>query len=137
METNTNSGAEQQNNGQELQNQQQGQEPKTFTQEEVNRIVQDRLARAKVAAEPSEKELELQQRENDIYLKERISEMAMPGEMRTELYDSLKGLDKETVDKCIKIIEPYAKKASEPLMLAVGPTTVGGGDRVRTAMGLK
>lgn len=135
MEERTNSGEVQQNEGQ--QNQQQGQEPKTFTQEEVNRIVQERLARAKVAAEPSEKELELQQRENDIYIKERVSGMVMPDDMRTELYDSLKGLDKGTVDKCIKIIEPYARKAAEPLMLAVGPTAGDGGDQVRAAMGLK
>lgn len=131
MEEITTSGAVQQNGSQM---QQQGQEPKTFTQEEVNRIVQERLARAKTAAEPSDKELELQQREDAVYIRERVAEMGLPDELR----DSLKGLDKETADKCIQIVAPYIKKASEPIHNAIGPTTGGPSvDSVRAAMGLK
>lgn len=134
MENITTNGTGQQSEGQN----QQGQEPKTFTQEEVNRIVQERLARAKIAAAPSERELELQRRENDIYIKERVAGLEMPDKMRPELYDSLKGLDKETVDKCIKVIEPYARLASEPFLNPVGPLgDTGGGDSLRAAMGLK
>ena len=128
-EINTN-GAVQQNDGQL---QQQGQEPKTFTQEEVNRIVQERLARAKTAAGPSDKELELQQREDAVYIRERVAEMGLPDELR----DSLKGLEKETADKCIQIVTPYIKKASEPICNAIGPTTDPAVDSVRAAMGLK
>ncbi len=128
-EINTN-GAAQQNSGQL---QQQGQEPKTFTQEEVNRIVQDRLARAKAVTEPNERELELQQRETAVYVKERVSEMGLP----KDLCDSLKELDKETADKCIQIVAPYIKKASEPICNAIGPTTGPAADSVRAAMGLK
>lgn len=124
----------QQNSGQEP-GAGQGQEPKTFTQEEVNRIVQERLARVKAQAGPSEKELELQQRETAIYVKERVSEMGLP----KELCDSLKGLDKGTVDKCIQIIAPFAQKASEPIHNAVMATGGGSGgdDAIRRAMGLK
>lgn len=128
-EINTN-GTVQQNDGQA---QQQIQEPKTFTQEEVNRIVQERLARAKAAAGPSDKELELQQRENAVYIRERAAEMGLSDELR----DSLKGLDKETADKCIQIVAPYIKKASEPIHNAVGPTGGTAVDSVRAAMGLK
>lgn len=128
-EINTN-GTVQQNDGQA---QQQTQESKTFTQEEVNRIVQERLARAKAAAGPGDKELELQQRENAVYIRERAAEMGLPD----ELCDSLKGLDKETADKCIQIVAPYIKKASEPIHNAIGPTGGPAVDSVRAAMGLK
>lgn len=108
---------------------------KTFTQEDVNRIVQERLARTKQGNNPSEKELELQQRETAIYVKEQIIEKGLPN----ELCDSLKGLDKETADKCIQIIAPYIKKASEPILNAVAPTSGNNaeGDAIRKAMGLK
>lgn len=129
MEEITTSGTIQQTEGQAKQ---QIQEPKTFTQEEVNRIVQERLARAKTTAIPNEKELELQRRENALYISERITELKLPEELR----DSLKGLDKETADKCIQIIAPYVKKASEPILNAVGPTTGSPVDPVRAAMGL-
>lgn len=125
----TTSGTVQQNDGQA---QQEGQEPKTFTQEEVNRIVQERLARAKTAAGPNDKELELQQRENAVYVRERVLEMGLPN----DLCDSFKGLDKETVDKCIQIIAPFVKKAAEPVYNAVGPTTGLNSDPIRAAMGL-
>lgn len=130
MEEITTSGTIQQNDSQA---QQQIQEPKTFTQEEVNRIVQERLARAKTAAGPSEKELELQQRETALYVREQITEKGLPG----ELIDDLKGLDKETVDKCIKIITPYIK---EPFLNPVGPANNGSNNTIsslRAAMGLR
>ena len=34
----------------------------------------------------------------------------MNNKLPNELYDSLKGLDKETADKCLNIIIPYVKK---------------------------
>ena len=50
-------------------------------------------------------------------------------------------MDKETVDKCLKIIAPYAQKMKEPFLNAVGPTNGGGGvgsdNEIRAAMGLK
>lgn len=56
------------------------------------------------------------------------------------LAEEFKGMDKAAIDKCLKIIAPYAKKASEPFLNPVGPT---GGDgsgsdaTIRAAMGLK
>ena len=107
---------------------------KTFTQDEVNRIVQERLSRVKIPQGPSEKELELQRRESDLYIREQIMNNKLPD----ELYDSLKGLDKETADKCLNIIIPYVKKSYEPVLNPVLPTGgVGDNDNaIRRAMGL-
>lgn len=114
----------------------QGEGGKTFTQEEVNRIVQERLARAKTAQEPDARELELENRENALYLKEQIAAQKMPD----ALLEEMQGMNKETIDKCLKILAPYVKKASEPILNAVGATTGGIGsenDAIRKAMGLK
>lgn len=114
----------------------QGEGGKTFTQEEVNRIVQERLARAKTAQEPDARELELEKRENAIYLREQIATQGLPD----TLLEEMQGMDKATVDKCLKILAPYAKKASEPILNAVGPTAGGAqseSDAIRKAMGLK
>ena len=45
---------------------------KMFTQDDVNRIVKERLARAKTVQEPDTRELELEKRENALYLREPI-----------------------------------------------------------------
>lgn len=114
----------------------QGEGGKTFTQEEVNRIVQERLARAKAAQEPDARELELEKRENAIYLREQIATQGLPD----TLLEEMQGMDKATIDKCLKILAPYAKKASEPILNAVGPTAGGAqseSDAIRKAMGLK
>ena len=114
----------------------QGEGGKTFTQEEGNRIVQERLARAKTAQEPDARELELEKRENAIYLREQIATQGLPD----TLLEEMQGMDKATIDKCLKILAPYAKKASEPILNAVGPTAGGAqseSDAIRKAMGLK
>lgn len=114
---------------------QNNQEQKTFTQEDVNRIVQERLARVKTQSEPDQKELELQQREANIYAHEQVIGKGLP----SELAESLKGLDKATIDKCIEIVAPYAKKAAEPILNPVGRISGydAAGDAIRQAMGLK
>lgn len=109
---------------------------RTFTQEDVNRIVQERLARAKTSNEPDERELALQARENALYVSEKIAENGLPKEIAEEF----KGMDKVTIDKCIKIIAPFAKKASEPIHNPVGPIGNGSSGNedtaIRKAMGL-
>lgn len=62
----------------------------------------------------------------------------MNNKLPNELYDSLKGLDKETADKCLNIIIPYVKKSYEPVLNPVLPTGgVGDNDNaIRRAMGL-
>ena len=141
MENNTTGSTQQgtlQGNGEGVQSAQRNQQQeRTFTQDEVNRIVQERLARVKASQEPDERELALQTRENALYAREKVAEFGLP----KELADELNGMDKATVDKCIKIIAPFAKKASEPILNAVGPTNGGGMDTsdsaIRAAMGLK
>ena len=46
---------------------------RTFTQDEVNRIVQERLARAKTTNEPDQRELDLQKRERALYVREAVA----------------------------------------------------------------
>lgn len=107
-----------------------------FTQDEVNRIVQDRLARVKVANEPDQRELDLQSRELALYARERIEENGLD----KTLADELKGMDKATIDKVIKIIAPMAQRMNEPIRNAVGPTngkSMGSDASIRAAMGLK
>lgn len=107
-----------------------------FTQDEVNRIVQDRLARVKVANEPDQRELDLQSRELALYARERIEENGLD----KTLADELKGMDKATIDKVIKIIASMAQRMNEPIRNAVGPTNgkaMGSDASIRAAMGLK
>ena len=107
-----------------------------FTQDEVNRIVQNRLARVKVANEPDQRELDLQSRELALYARERIEENGLD----KTLADELKGMDKATIDKVIKIIAPMAQRMNEPIRNAVGPTNgkaMGSDASIRAAMGLK
>ena len=110
---------------------------RTFTQDEVNRSVQDRLARIKTLDEPDQRELDLQKRERALYAREAVANAGLD----KNLADEFVGMDKETVDKCLKIIAPYAQKMKEPFLNAVGPTNGGGGvgsdNEIRAAMGLK
>ena len=108
---------------------------RTFTQEDVNRIVQERLARVKMPAEPDQRELDLQKRERALYAREAVANAGLD----KELADDFAGMDKETIDKCLKIIAPYAQKMKEPILNAVGPTGGSGlrDDAIRRAMGLK
>ena len=58
-------------------------EPKTFTQEEVNRIVQDRLARERRGTGQTieERELDLTRRENRMKCAEKLTEAGYPKEL--------------------------------------------------------
>ena len=133
-EQNVTAGSSQQD-PQAQQNVPQGEEIKTFTQEEVNRIVRERLARAKTAQEPDARELELEKRENALYLREQIAAKELP----ESLLEEMQGMDKATIDKFLKILAPYTQKASEPIYNAVGATTGRAdseSDAIRKAMGL-
>lgn len=86
--------------------------------------------------EPDTRELELEKRENALYLREQVTANGLS----EDLLEEMKGMDKATIDKCLKILAPYAKKASEPILNAVGPTAGGAqseSDAIRKAMGLK
>lgn len=78
---------------------------KTFTQEDVNRIVQERLAKEKAKnsgdADFAKREQELVQRELHMTAKEMLSEKGLP----VQLFDALNCTDKEAMEKSIVTIE--------------------------------
>lgn len=76
---------------------------KTFSQEDVNRIVGERLAKekAKGEAEFSKREQELVKRELRMAAKESLSSKGLPA----ELLDALNCSDQETMEKSIATIE--------------------------------
>lgn len=78
---------------------------KTFSQEEVNRIVGERLAKEKAKSNNdtdfSKREQELAQRELRLTAKESLTEKGLP----VQLLDALNCTDKETMEKSISTIE--------------------------------
>lgn len=113
---------------------------KTFTQEEVNKIVQERLARER-GKMPTEAEKALEEREKAIAAKER--EIAFRATMKSkgipeEVYDALNCTSEDTFKKSLEILSPYILKSKEPIYNAVGPTNgSASNDSIRVAMGLK
>lgn len=92
---------------------------KTFSQDDVNRIVQERLAREKetAAAEIAKREEELQRKELALYAKQTLTDKGLP----VELLDVLKLDDQEQFTKSIEVLEglPLTKKrntAFDPLI---------------------
>lgn len=83
----------------------QGTGGKTFTQEDVNRIVQERLAKEKAKnsgdTDFAKREQELAQRELYMTAKELLSEKGLP----VQLFDALNCTDEETMKKSITTIE--------------------------------
>ena len=116
-----------------------GKNEKTFTQEDVNRIVQDRLSRERKVSSDAEKTLEdrereLAQKEQEIAFKAVLDSKGIP----KEIYEALNCTSEEAFNKSIEILEPYFQKLKEPIRNAVGPTR--GAihvDPIRKAMGLK
>lgn len=114
-----------------------GQQEKVFTQADVDRIVGERLARER-NKQPDPKELELQQREHDLFIRELVIDKKLP----QDIADELKGLDKDKVNSIAEKMAPYLNKANEPILNPTGPTSSTGrgnsGDNaLRQAMGLK
>lgn len=75
---------------------------RTFTQEEVNRIVAERLARERAKTEPSpvdEREADLKARESRLSCREFIAEMGYPAELLDILDTSDAERFKATVEK--------------------------------------
>ena len=125
---------------------------KTFTQEDVNRIVQVRLAKEKSKnsgdADFAKREQELAQRELHMSAKEMLSEKGLP----VQLFDALNCKDEETLKKSISTIETvfneYKANATKSIQfksftpgVPTSPVNVGDGDaddlNIRKAMGLR
>ena len=81
---------------------------KTFSQEDVNRIVGERLAkeRAKGEAALAEKEQQLAQRELLLTAKEKINEMGLPA----ELVDALNMSSPEALEKALSTVKTVLDK---------------------------
>lgn len=92
-------------------NQNPGTGDKTFTQDDVNRIIGERLAKEKTKGDTdfSKKEQELAQREIRLSAKEMLSDSNLP----VQLIDALNCTSKETLEKSISIIEQVMKEKSK------------------------
>ena len=116
----------------------------TFTQEQVNKIVSDRLAREKVKSEAAlaEREQQLAQRELLLTAKEKLTESGLP----VELLDALNVSSPEAMEKAITTVKAVIDKikAEAPPLKIYGakPAEAGrapqasGDSRLRKAMGL-
>lgn len=129
----------------------QGTGEKTFTQEDVNRIIGERLAKEKAKnsgeADLAKREQELARRELHMTAKELLSEKGLP----VQLFDALNCTDKETMEKSIatieKIFNDYKANATsnmkfvgfQPGASAKAPTApeTGSDLEIRKAMGLR
>lgn len=108
---------------------------KTFTQEEVNKIVQQRLERAK-SKEPDElakREAELNKREMNLTIREQLSSAGLPN----ELADVISAQDEDEAIEKIEILKKYIE--SQPAHSKAEYNPVKGEvktDPIREAMGL-
>lgn len=100
---------------------------KTFTQDEVNKIVQERLAKEKAKYDTAleEKEKELTQREFLLEARETLTAKGLPA----DLLDALNTSSNEAFDKSLSIIEEQFKAhAAASDIPKTSPMTVSGGD---------
>lgn len=129
----------------------QGTGERTFTQDDVNRIVQERLAKEKAKnsgeADFAKREQELAQRELRMNAKELLSEKSLP----VQILDALNCTDKETMEKSIATIETVFNeykanatsniklKGFQPGVSAAMPDVgkLAGDLEIRKAMGLR
>lgn len=81
---------------------------KTFSQEDVNRIVGERLAKEKAKGEAvlAEREQQLAQRELLLTAKEKINEMGLPA----ELVDALNMSSPEALEKALSTVKTVLDK---------------------------
>ncbi len=117
---------------------------KTFTQADVNRIVQERLRteKAKTEADASQREAELNRREFLIEARETIAKKGLS----VDILDALNTSTPEAFSRALELIEPKIRSGSlpqesNPVRVDTGAahgTPLGaGGDGIRRAMGLE
>lgn len=115
-------------------------EPKTFTQEEVNRIVQDRLARERRGTGQTieERELDLTRRENRMKCAEKLTEAGYPKELLDILDTSNTETFMENVGKLAAMRIQAPNAAPIPRVVGVTPGTLKEGEEadIRKAFGL-
>lgn len=137
MENNTNTQTEGNNTQQTAGD---GTEPKTFTQEEVNRIVQDRLARERRGTGQTieERELDLTRRENRMKCAEKLTEAGYPKELLDILDTSNAETFMENVGKLAAMRIQAPNAAPIPRVVGVTQGTLKEGEEadIRKAFGL-
>ena len=115
-------------------------EPKMFTQEEVNRIVQDRLARERRGTGQTieERELDLTRRENRMKCAEKLTEAGYPKELLDILDTSNTETFMENVGKLAAMRIQAPNAAPIPRVVGVTPGTLKEGEEadIRKAFGL-
>lgn len=101
-----------QQDDQQTHQQDQNQQGKTFTQEDVNRIVSERLARAKNAANGSgsDREQELDRRERQLDARERLADAGIP----KDLLPLVDCSSKEKMESSINLIGSYLGQKKAP-----------------------
>ena len=106
------------------------QQERTFTQEEVNRIVSERLARERTKAEPTPEEkkiADLEARESKFTCNEWLAEKGYSDELKAgmlEMFDTSNAESfKNNVEKLLKTFPAII----EPVCNPVGRTTIEGG----------
>lgn len=118
-------------------------EEKTFSQDDVNRIVSERLAKEKSKADATiaQREQELAQREFLLTAKTTLTEKGLP----VELLDALNTSSPEAFEQSLRILEQHSKSTARetppPYAVGTGSTPVIGygnaDETIRRGMGLK
>lgn len=117
-------------------------EEKTFTQEELNRIIGERLAKEKAKTEQTllQKEQELNKRELSLKAKEVLTEKGLPSEFSNILNFSDEESLSKAIDKLQEYIETEKSKIQRPKLVGVAPSEGSGKpampDGIREAMAL-
>lgn len=139
---------EERNNMENTENQAQEHE-KMFTQEEVNKIVQNRLARAKSEnndAGFAEKEAELSKRELQLDAREKLVDAGLPKELVTAINCSSKEAMEKSIETLISFMNSNpsginkAKNSYRVISTGISGNSNAGGNEdanIRKAMGLK
>ncbi|MFV0343445.1 MAG: DUF4355 domain-containing protein [Anaerocolumna sp.] len=101
----------------------QQQETKTFTQDDVNKIVGERLAKEKTKLEQtiSQREKDLNKRELNFKAKELLMEKGLP----LEILEALNYGDEDTLNNSISILEKQFKKDAPPVVRGREPVING------------
>jgi hypothetical protein len=126
---------------------------KTFTQDDVNRIVQERLARAKLEASPElqERERKCEQRELQLEAREKLAEAGLPKELLGAINCSTKEDLENSIDTIQKLFgkngSTQQDKVTSRYRVSAGTSNSGNGSghhssakdpsSIRKAMGLK
>lgn len=123
---------------------QNNQDEKLFTQADLDRIIGQRLAKAKENEAPELAERERQLNQRELELEARVAFMA--ADVPSDLLDIIKINSKEDIEKAVEVLRGYtAKKESDPSKwvrsTASSNVRAGGYDRkdaeIRAAMGIK